>query len=69
MGGQCVTAETCKNCRFPLSSDEQTKYRDRCRWCGAPEWRTESERTAQLALAGAPYATAAEFVDSALTAA
>ena len=69
MGGHFVMAETCNSCQFPLSNDERTKYRDRCRWCGAPEWRTESERTAQLALDGTAYATAAEFVDSALTAA
>ncbi len=45
--------ETCENCRFPLSQEERLKYRDRCRWCGAPEWRPDSERTALWSLAEA----------------
>lgn len=42
--------EVCRNCEFPLTSEERTKYGDRCRWCGAPEWRLESERSALAAL-------------------
>ena len=45
--------ETCESCRFPLSQEERLKYRDRCRWCGAPEWRPDSERTALWSLAEA----------------
>lgn len=41
----------CIDCHFPLTVDERAKYQDRCRWCGAPEWRQESERTALAALA------------------
>lgn len=46
--------DMCVSCHFPLTPAERAKYRNRCRWCGAPEWRQESERTALAALAGSP---------------
>lgn len=44
-------SETCQTCCFPLSPEERLKYRDRCRWCGAPEWRLDCEWTALSSLA------------------
>ena len=42
--------QSCECCQFPLTTEERQKYRNRCRWCGAPEWHQESERTALAAL-------------------